>query len=70
MSIFSDYKCGAMDYDEFKQACARMNAEDRYEREHLFDGDRCESCIYYDPEAEEDTCTCPGKKCEYEPADE
>jgi len=37
MSIFSDYKCGAMDYDEFKQACARMNAEDRHEREHMHD---------------------------------
>ncbi len=70
MSIFSDYKCGAMDYDEFKQACARMNAEERYDTEHLFDGDRCENCIYYDPEAEDDTCTCPGKKCNYEPADE
>lgn len=39
MSIFSDYKCGAMDYDEFKQACARMNAEDRYDREHMCDDD-------------------------------
>ena len=42
MSIFSDYKCGAMDYDEFKQACARMNAEDRYDREHMYDNDEDE----------------------------
>lgn len=69
MSIFSDYKCGAMDDFEFEQACARMNAEDRYDREHEFD-DKCEHCIYYDPEAEDDTCTCPGKSCNYEPADE
>ncbi len=39
MSIFSDYKCGAMDYDEYKQACARMNAEDRHDREHMYDDD-------------------------------
>lgn len=39
MSIFSDYKCGAMDYDEFKQACARMNAEERYDKEHMYDDD-------------------------------
>ena len=39
MSIFSDYKCGAMSDFEFDQACVRMNNEDRYEREHLYDLD-------------------------------
>jgi hypothetical protein len=29
MSIFSDYECGAMSDSEFKQACARMNREER-----------------------------------------
>lgn len=34
MSIFSDYACGALSDAEFKSECARMNAEDRYDREH------------------------------------
>lgn len=36
MSIFSDYQHGYMDDFEFEQECARMNREDRYEREHLY----------------------------------
>ena len=38
MSIFSDYQHGYMDDFEFEQECARMNREDRYEREHLYAG--------------------------------
>ena len=37
MSIFSDYECGAIDDDEYRNACIKMNAEDRYERDHMFD---------------------------------
>ena len=37
MSIFSDYKVGALSEWEFEQEAARMNREDRYEREHLYD---------------------------------
>jgi len=37
MSIFSDHECGAMDDDEFRDACRRLNRMDRYEREHEFD---------------------------------
>lgn len=39
ISIFSDYKCGAMSDDEFRSACAEMNRQDRWEREHEFDDD-------------------------------
>ena len=39
MSIFSDYKCGAMSDDEYKDACIRMNLQYRYEQEHLYDED-------------------------------
>ena len=34
MSIYSDYECGAMTEREFRNACARENNEDRYEREY------------------------------------
>ena len=37
MSIFSDYKCGALSEVEFHNACVEMNARDRWEREHEFD---------------------------------
>lgn len=37
MSIYSDYKVGAMDDIEFHNACVRENMIDRYEREHEFD---------------------------------
>lgn len=42
MSIFSDYKVGALSDWEYEQECRRMNREDRYERdmmESLFDGE-------------------------------
>lgn len=42
MSIFSDYQHGYMDDFEFEQECARMNREDRYEREHLDEDDNCD----------------------------
>ena len=34
MSIFSDYKVGALSDFEFEQACKVMNRIDRWEREH------------------------------------
>ena len=37
MSIFSDHECGALSDDEFAMACARMNAEERYFKEHMYD---------------------------------
>lgn len=37
MSIFSDYECGAMSYEEFREECKRMDRQERYEREHQFD---------------------------------
>lgn len=39
MSIFSDYKCGALSDEEFRSACAEMNRQDRWEREHEFEDD-------------------------------
>ena len=37
MSIFSDYRVGALSEVEFHNACVEMNARDRWEREHEFD---------------------------------
>lgn len=48
MSIFSDYACGALSEEEFKSECARMNAEDRWERGHMFDD------LYDDEDSEDD----------------
>ena len=36
MSIFSDYKVGALSDVEFHNACVEMNAQDRWEREHEY----------------------------------
>ena len=46
MSIFSEYKVGALSDFEFEQACRVMNRIDRYEREHEYDK-------YDDPDDEE-----------------
>lgn len=48
MSIFSDHECGALSDFEFDQECRRMNRQDRYEREHLYDDPD-----YPNPESEE-----------------
>ena len=37
MSIFSDYRVGALSEVEFHNACVEMNARDRWEREHEYD---------------------------------
>lgn len=37
MSIFSDYKVGALSDFEFEQECRRMNRIDRWERDHEYD---------------------------------
>lgn len=37
MSVFSDYKAGALSEVEFHNACVEMNARDRWEREHEWD---------------------------------
>ena len=69
MSIFSDHDCGAMSDDEFRSACAQMNAQDRAERERLYEceeDENCGDCILY----ETDACTYAGcavndEPCEY-----
>lgn len=33
MSIYSDYKCGALTEDEYRNECARENRKDRIQRE-------------------------------------
>lgn len=37
MSIYSDYKVGALSEVEFHNACVEMNARDRWDREHEYD---------------------------------
>lgn len=37
MSIYSDYACGALSYEEFRSLGNMINAQDRYEREHEHD---------------------------------
>ena len=37
MSIYSDYKVGALSDEEFRSLCAWENAKDRYDMEHEFD---------------------------------
>lgn len=37
LSIFSDYAVGALSDVEFHNACVEMNAQDRWEREHMYD---------------------------------
>lgn len=39
MSIFSDYKAGALTDEEFHNECVKMNTQDRYEQEHMYDDD-------------------------------
>ena len=47
MSIWSDYKCGALTDEEFRDECIKMNLQDRYEREHMYDK-------WFDEDEEED----------------
>lgn len=37
MSIYSDYKCGALTWKEFRRECARENREDRFYQEHQYE---------------------------------
>ena len=37
MSMYSDYKVGAMNELEFHNECVKENRRDRYEYEHEFD---------------------------------
>ena len=53
MSIFSDCECGALSYDEFREECKRMDCQDRYEREHMYDE-------YDDDELDEEDEDVPG----------
>lgn len=53
MSIFSDHKVGALTDWEFEQEGRRMNREDRYDREHMYD----DLVLDLDEEGEEDGYT-------------
>jgi len=37
MSIFSDYKGGALTDEQYYNECVRMNLQGRYEQEHMYD---------------------------------
>ena len=81
MSIFSDHECGALSDFEYDQECRRMNRQDRYEREHLYDDPdypnpesdewceaHCPKCVHY---SEKETngqiwAECDDVWCEYE----
>ena len=69
MSAYSDWKCGAIDYDEFKSA---MAWECRGDNDCECEGCRCEDCIHYE-EGTETECNLPEGKCnnksEFEPVD-
>ena len=77
MSIFSDHECGALSDFEFDQECRRMNRQDRYEREHLYDedwnSDKCDKCIHLIEREKADGqmfWECNISDCEYEEADQ
>lgn len=59
MSVFSDFKCGAMSEAEFHNACARMNREDRY-----YEAREAASMYYHDDdECDEDCEHCTWTEC-------
>lgn len=37
MSIFSDHECGALSDAEFRDECIRMNREERFFEDHMYD---------------------------------
>ena len=52
MSIYSDYKVGALSDADFRSECARMNREDRWDRKHEFDEEpTCASCACFGTDA-------------------
>lgn len=60
MSMYSDYKCGAMTETEFHNACVRENLKDRYFDEVNPDK-TCQNCIFmkYATRADgDDLCIC------------
>ena len=65
MSIYSDYKCGAMTETEFHNACVTENMKERAYFEDLYYGEptehQCCTCIFHKyatrPE-EKDICIC------------
>ena len=64
MSIFSDYKVGALSDEEFKSECARMNRQDRAEREReSYDHDCYNDREYEDDDDEEWDQSCLLKNC-------
>ena len=34
MSVYSDYECGALSYEDYRRECARINREEWYYQEH------------------------------------
>ena len=62
MSIFSDYKCGALTREEFESECAAMNNRDRWEQAHIYDKcDEYEECWQLGEYKEQDCEECPHK---------
>ena len=49
MSIFSDYKCGALSESDFRYECNKLNREARHEEEEYWSG-----LFAPDPEEEEE----------------
>ena len=37
MSVYSDYKCGALSYEDYRRECARINREEAYYEENMYD---------------------------------
>ena len=69
MSAYSDYKHGAIDYEEFKSA---MAWECRGDNDYGCSGCDCEHCIHYEKGTDTE-CDLPEGKCdgksEFEPVD-
>lgn len=60
MSAYSDYKCGAIDYDEFKSA---MAWECRGDNDCGYcDSCTCKNCIHYEEDTETE-CDLPEGAC-------
>lgn len=59
MSAYSDYRCGAMSYDEYRAECEREDRRDRMREEQMQYEDacleRCRACEMWDDAT--DTCS-------------
>ena len=62
MSIFSEYRCGSLSDEEFKNECIRMNNEEKAE------GMKCKTCRFFEDTGDGMFCWMneEGKECSYE----